>query len=390
MNSKSPQQRENAAQKQLVQKALKNVEQHAFLMKCALDKFSGMDANSSEQGSQEDLMDSVLRHAAEMLRELRTSALSPRHYYELFIAVTAELRVFCMHISDTHASVTENGETLLRLYERVQSCGNVLPRVYLLIAVGSVIINKYSYRLLKSTSITATDEGSDDGRILGRAVSSLYPTMKVMSHNKLPSNDHKTSDTNESAINHFKENIDENDINLGKVMLLDLFDMVKGEQHSTRGLFLRNYLVTSLKEYLLSVGTFDLESGVQQSIHHKHSCQDSIVIALLQNLKESNRLWIRMKHQDPRHRCHSNSFDETSNSVDDDIVNGDAASTESALSLASSFVLNAVITNPKTNEELRRQWHETERWELRLLVGTSLTYLSQLESLDLIMYKEVC
>lgn len=55
-------------QDKLLAEALQNVRQHAFAMKRVLDQQSVMEG---------------LKHAANMLSELRTSLLSPKNYYEL-------------------------------------------------------------------------------------------------------------------------------------------------------------------------------------------------------------------------------------------------------------------------------------------------------------------
>lgn len=55
-------------QEKLLADALQNVRQHAFAMKRVLDQQSVMEG---------------LKHAANMLSELRTSVLSPKNYYEL-------------------------------------------------------------------------------------------------------------------------------------------------------------------------------------------------------------------------------------------------------------------------------------------------------------------
>jgi len=55
-------------QEKLLADALQNVRNHAFAMKRVLDQQSIMEG---------------LKHAANMLGELRTSLLSPKNYYEL-------------------------------------------------------------------------------------------------------------------------------------------------------------------------------------------------------------------------------------------------------------------------------------------------------------------
>jgi len=78
----------------------------------------------------------ALKHASQMLGELRTSALGPKAYYGLYIDATDELRHMESYITAEH----KRGRRMLELYELVQHAGNVLPRLYLLLTVGSVYI----------------------------------------------------------------------------------------------------------------------------------------------------------------------------------------------------------------------------------------------------------
>ncbi|EOD34589.1 vacuolar protein sorting protein 35 [Emiliania huxleyi CCMP1516] len=71
-----------------------------------------------------------------MIGELRTSALGPKAYYEVYIDVTTELR----HLEEFFEAEHERGRPMVELYELVQHAGNVLPRLYLLLAVGRVFL----------------------------------------------------------------------------------------------------------------------------------------------------------------------------------------------------------------------------------------------------------
>ncbi|EDO45995.1 predicted protein [Nematostella vectensis] len=81
------------------------------------------------------LMDG-LKHASNMLSELRTSLLSPKSYYELYMAISDELRHLELHLVDEF----QKGRKVSDLYELVQYAGNIVPRLYLLITVGIVYI----------------------------------------------------------------------------------------------------------------------------------------------------------------------------------------------------------------------------------------------------------
>lgn len=77
-----------------------------------------------------------LKHASNMVSQLRTSLLSPTNYYKLYVVIATELKFLEMHLLEEKAK----GEKISRLYELVQYAGNILPRLYLLITVGSAYI----------------------------------------------------------------------------------------------------------------------------------------------------------------------------------------------------------------------------------------------------------
>jgi vacuolar protein sorting-associated protein 35 len=81
------------------------------------------------------LMDG-LKCASTMLGELRTGLLSPKSYYELYMAVTDELRFLELFLLEEF----KKGHKVTDLYELVQYAGNIVPRLYLLITVGLVYI----------------------------------------------------------------------------------------------------------------------------------------------------------------------------------------------------------------------------------------------------------
>ncbi|KAG5614184.1 hypothetical protein H5410_014008 [Solanum commersonii] len=113
-----------------------------------------------------------------------------------------------------------------------------------------------------------------------------------------------------------------------KDILKDLVEMCRGIQHPLRGLFLRSYLSQVSKDKLPDIGS-EYEGDA-----------DTVVDAVefvLQNFTEMNKLWVRMQHQGP------------------------------------------------AQEKKKR---EKERSELRDLVGKNLHVLSQIEGIDLEMYKE--
>lgn len=112
-------------QEKLLDEALNIVKVQAFQMKRCLDKSKLMDA---------------LKHASTMLGELRTSLLSPKSYYELYMAITDELRHLELYLLEEF----QKGRKVADLYELVQYAGNIVPRLYLLITVGLVYIKTNS------------------------------------------------------------------------------------------------------------------------------------------------------------------------------------------------------------------------------------------------------
>lgn len=113
----------------------------------------------------------------------------------------------------------KNGRKMSDLYESVQHAAHIVPRLYLLITVGSAYI--------------------------------------------------KTKEAKASYI------------------LKDLLDMVKGVQQPIRGLFLRFYLLKTMKDLLPDVGSeyADDENDITDAVDF-----------ILKNFKEMNRLWIRLQY----------------------------------------------------------------------------------------------
>ncbi|KAL0350277.1 UNVERIFIED_CONTAM: Vacuolar protein sorting-associated protein 35A [Sesamum radiatum] len=112
-------------------------------------------------------------------------------------------------------------------------------------------------------------------------------------------------------------------------VLKDLVEMCRGIQHPLRGLFLRSYLSQVSRDKLPDIGS-EYEGDAD-------TVMDSVEF-VLQNFTEMNKLWVRMQHQGP------------------------------------------------AREKEKR---EKERSELRDLVGKNLHVLSQIEGVDLEMYKEI-
>jgi len=232
-------------QEKLLEDAMAIVKAQSFQMKRCLDKSRLMDG---------------LKHASNMLSELRTCFLSPKMYYELYMMISDELR----HL-ESHLLEEFNNGHCVELYELVQYAGNIVPRLYLLITVGLVYIK-----------------------------------------------------SNE---------------NCKRDILRDLVEMCRGVQHPLRGLFLRNYLLQCTRDILPDVE--DPPPSKNPMDNEGGSISDSLDFILL-NFAEMNKLWVRMQHQG-----HSRD----------------------------------------------KEKRERERQELRILVGTNLVRLSQLECVDAARYR---
>ncbi|KAL7639004.1 UNVERIFIED_CONTAM: hypothetical protein RMT77_010538 [Armadillidium vulgare] len=235
-------------QDKLLDEAMGVVRTQSFQMKRCLDKNRLMDG---------------LKHASNMLGELRTSSLTPKMYYELYMFICDELRHLELFLIDEF----QKGHKVADLYELVQYAGNIVPRLYLLITVGIVYIK-----------------------------------------------------TNE---------------NCKKGIVNDLVEMCRGVQHPLRGLFLRNYLLQCTRNILPD--TEETPETTNSEDGNAGNITDSIEF-ILTNFAEMNKLWVRMQHQ---------------------------------------------------GHSREKEKREKERQELRILVGTNLVRLSELECIHVNRYKKI-
>ncbi|KAJ3390268.1 Vacuolar protein sorting-associated protein 35 [Lobulomyces angularis] len=287
MNVNSPKAEDQA---KVLDESLSIVKVQSFHMKRCLDNFKLMDA---------------LKHCSTMLSELRTSSLTPKTYYELYMAIFDELRFLTTYLYDAHIS---NKHHLSDLYELVQYAGNIVPRLYLMITVGSVYM-RVSKESIGSKNSKAVSNPNRHG---------------LQSYDK---NDEKNIQSSPEKASDMLKDENDDEVPPIKELMRDMLEMSRGVQHPTRGLFLRYYLSGMTRDYLPD-GVIDGPHGtINDSIHF-----------ILQNFIEMNKLWVRLQHQG-----HS-------------------------------------------REKFRR---EQERKELRLLVGSNLVRLSQLESLDLAVYQNL-
>nr|CAD7415385.1 unnamed protein product [Timema poppensis] len=318
-------------QEKLLDEALSVVKVQAFQMKRCLDKSKLMDG---------------LKHASIMLGELRTSLLSPKSYYELYMGITDELRHLELYLLDEF----QKGRKVTDLYELVQYAGNIVPRLgessWIQIQRSWVWFPVPTNIFCEAVPVDHGGSGlHQDQHLSGTESSYLLITVGLV---------------------YIKTNTC-----LKRDLLKDLVEMCRGVQHPLRGLFLRNYLLQCTRNVLPDaaeaeieeegtvraanidqlgttfVGKFErlkrdqklTQAGSDLRTHPVSVTQvrDSIDFVLM-NFAEMNKLWVRMQHQG-----HSRD----------------------------------------------RERREREREELRILVGTNLVRLSQLENVNLDKYKKL-
>ncbi|OAD09220.1 hypothetical protein MUCCIDRAFT_116679, partial [Mucor lusitanicus CBS 277.49] len=110
-------------QAQYLKEALQVVRIQSKLMRQCLDK--------------QRLMDGI-KHCSNMLGELRTSLLSPKSYYELYISIFDAMRHLIDYLLEAHQAGKHH---LGDLYELVQYASSIVPRLYLMATVGSIYLS---------------------------------------------------------------------------------------------------------------------------------------------------------------------------------------------------------------------------------------------------------
>mmetsp|Transcript_876 Transcript_876/g.1135 ORF Transcript_876/g.1135 Transcript_876/m.1135 type:complete len:1082 (+) Transcript_876:73-3318(+) len=285
-------------QSRLLSEATRRVQEQAYYMRRGMDN---------------DDLAIVLERASSMLAELGGTELhshhhqpavnlTPRSYYELHMRTTDEmphLEEFLLSLSEVSGESNTVKFSMKELYEIVQYCPRVVPRLYLQICAGSALI--------RSGDVAVKD------------------------------------------------------------VLSELVEVVKSVQCPLRGLFLRSYLLQALKDKLPDVAnpaeaprpapvmdflsdeipTSDCTAIVPVPNPSERevdtsggSLEDSYKFIIL-NFVEMNKLWCRIHH----------------------------------------------IPGERGNREVKKR-RDKERHELRILVGTNLVRLSQLDGITPQIYKE--
>ncbi|CAD2103616.1 vacuolar protein sorting-associated protein 35, putative [Plasmodium vinckei] len=242
-------------QKRLLDECIFVVKEQSFFMKQALDN-----------GSLRD----TLKHASNMLCELKTTELSPKYYYELYMLIFNEMQHLDSFINDKK----KHKKKFIDIYESVQHAGNIIPRLYLLIIVGR--------NYIKNKDIKA------------------------------------------------------------KYILKDMTELCKGIQHPLKGLFLRYFLIQMCKDRIPDTGSEYEEAGGGNI--------DDAFEFLLTNFYESLKLWNRMNDK----------VVPISSNIDDNVL--------------------------KSN----RIKILKEKMDVKMLVGSILVRMSQLEGMTKQYYIEKC
>lgn len=107
----------------VVEEAKKKIREHAYYMKKALDGQNLKEA---------------IKSAENLIANLRVGNVSPRDYYMLFMLVFDELNILELAFRDVY---NKKKIKFSKIYEKVQYSFEIIPRLYLMITAGSVLID---------------------------------------------------------------------------------------------------------------------------------------------------------------------------------------------------------------------------------------------------------
>ena len=108
-------------QERYLDRGLKKIKAQSFHIHTAIEK------NNLRQ---------CLKETYSMLSELRTSALTPKNYYHLFTTVFDEMQI----VENFFKEEIGRGRKVRDLYDAVQQAVYLIPRLYLMITAGSILI----------------------------------------------------------------------------------------------------------------------------------------------------------------------------------------------------------------------------------------------------------
>ena len=86
----------------------------------------------------------VLKNLNEILLQMKTDLLSPQSYHQLFTLIFDQILL----VQSYFHNEIQKGRDSLELYSSVQQCITALTRVYLMIIVGNLILEKRKTQIL--------------------------------------------------------------------------------------------------------------------------------------------------------------------------------------------------------------------------------------------------
>lgn len=110
-------------QEKLLSKSIKKIKEQTYHINTCIDKNN---------------LRKCLRESYKLLSELRTDKLTPKKYYHLYISAFDVM----LNIKNFIAEEVMRGRPLINIYDCVQQAKNVIPRLYLMITVGAIYIEK--------------------------------------------------------------------------------------------------------------------------------------------------------------------------------------------------------------------------------------------------------
>ncbi|EGW33353.1 uncharacterized protein SPAPADRAFT_136278 [Spathaspora passalidarum NRRL Y-27907] len=130
--------------------ALSASDQKAILQSCISS--INHESNLMKQSLNDHKLLPALKHCSNFLNELRTNSLSPKQYYEIYMLIFDSLEILSTYLLNSHnskqnklmkAKTSEETQTpfLADLYEIVQYSGNIIPRLYLMIVIGTTYMS---------------------------------------------------------------------------------------------------------------------------------------------------------------------------------------------------------------------------------------------------------
>lgn len=137
-------------------------EQNSILQSCIAN--INQQSNLMKHDLNENKLLPALKHCSNFLNELRTNSLSPKQYYEIYMLVFDSLETLSTYLLNSHTArqksknreakgndTIKNGKPendgegtsafLADLYEIVQYSGNIVPRLYMMIVIGTTYMS---------------------------------------------------------------------------------------------------------------------------------------------------------------------------------------------------------------------------------------------------------